>query len=151
MGVRATLPLEPTEACGLHTSCRGLRAGRQSTMKSPQLSAQENWPKRCGNRTRPCQPIRTPGGGRGGGSRAERVGQEEVFSRVLAAFPAPLSCSSEWWGAKVKSAESPLEAGPSSWLPPAFCSASQVLLLQSPERSLCWSSQMKPSLTGPAS
>lgn len=54
---------------GLHTSV-GLRAGGQSTTKSQQLSLQENWPKGCGSRTRPCQLIRTPGGG-----GAEAAGQ----------------------------------------------------------------------------
>lgn len=60
MGLRAALPLEPTEVHGLHTNCSGLWAGGQSTMKTLQLSVQENWPKRCGSCARPCQLIRTP-------------------------------------------------------------------------------------------
>lgn len=117
-GSRSCPTLEPTEAHGLHIRCRGLWAGGQSTIKTQQLSVHEHWPKRCGSRTRPCQLIRTPQGGKT--SRAERVSQEEMFSRALAAFPAPLSCCSEWRGVKSRPAKSPLEAG-SHGLPSTCC------------------------------
>lgn len=76
------------------------------------------------------------------GSRAERNSQEEVFPRVLAAFPAPLPCSSEFRGTKSKPERSPLKAGPHGFH--LLCvQPIKRLLLQSPRRYCHWSGQMK--------
>jgi hypothetical protein len=90
MGVRAAL--EPTEAHGLHTNCRGPWAGGQSTVKTLQLSVQENWPKRCGSCARPCQLIRTPQERKAAGQRGSA---KKYFLGSSAAFPEPLPCSSK--------------------------------------------------------
>lgn len=100
MGVRAALV--PTEAHGLHTNCRVLWAGGQSTVKTMQLSV---WGKLAKEVQQLCQALpahqNSPGEK---GSRAERISQE-VFPRVL--------LGSEEQTCKVTSKSW------SSWLPPA--------------------------------
>lgn len=67
------------------------------------------------------------------GSRAERTSQEEVFPRVLAAFPVPLPCSSEFRGAKSKPSRTPQKACPHDFHLLCVQQINQ-LLLQNPGR-----------------
>lgn len=66
------------------------------------------------------------------GSRAERTSQE-VFPRVLAAFPVPLPCSSEFREAKSKPSRTPQKACPHDFHLLCVQQINQ-LLLQSPGR-----------------
>lgn len=106
MGVRAALV--PTEAHGLHTNCRKLWAGGQSTVKTMQLSV---WGKLAKEVQQLCQALpahqNSPGEK---GSRAERSQEVSISSwGVLLGSPpgerrANLQVTSKSW---------------CSWLPPA--------------------------------
>lgn len=78
--------------------------------------------------------------------RERQQGREDQpktsISRDLAAFPAPLPCSSEFQGAKEQTCKSPLKPGPRGF---HLLCVQQIkwLLLQSPGRYSHWSGQMK--------